>query len=205
MPFCSQCGTKINEDANFCPSCGAGRGSSANPQVSSSQSIQRPPPSSDYQAPPAFFQSEPIKAMFPNLQIGKSWGRNDTYNLIVTDRRSIFAKLTNELINETVKTRRAKASAEGKGFWGQYKAQLTGFNNYTDRYVNMNPEMILAETPGNFFIDNATILKIKTRDNTDEEDSRVEYEIEFQTTAQKYKFTANYDPEKDLKHVYGLK
>jgi hypothetical protein len=195
MPFCSQCGTKINEDANFCPSCGAGRTSSANAQVSSS----------GYQAPPAFFQSEPIKAMFPNLQIGKSWGRNDTYNLIITDRRSIFAKLTNELINETVKARRAKASAEGKGFWGQYKAQLTGFNNYTDRYVSMSPEIILAETPGNFYIDNTTILKIKTRDNTDEEDSRVEYEIEFLTTSQKYKFTANYDPEKELKHVYGLK
>ena len=41
--------------------------------------------------------------------VAKSWGRYDVYNLIVTDRRSIFSKLTNEMMNKTIQARRAKA------------------------------------------------------------------------------------------------
>jgi hypothetical protein len=133
----------------------------------------------------------------------KSLGRTDTYNLIVTDRRSIFAKLTAEIMNETVKKRRAKAEAEGKGFFGKWKAQMQGFNTYTDWYADKTPDYALAETQGNWAIDNGSISNVKVNESKDDESGVETYYIEFATPMGKFDFSMQYDPKEHLQKAYN--
>ncbi len=61
---------------------------------------------------------------------------------------------------------RGDAKANGKGFLGQWGAQLDATSNYHEVYLHMPPDAALAESPGNFAIDRGTIKKVKykTRD-----------------------------------------
>ena len=182
MPFCPECGTPVKPENKFCPNCG-----------------QRLEPVALPQQP----AQETIRMIIPNLMKSKSLGRTDAYNLIVTDRRSIFAKLTQQIMNETINKRRAKAEAEGKGFFGKWKAQMQGFNTYTDWYSDKTPEYALAETQGNWAVDNAAISNIRVNEETDDESGVETYYIEFTTAAGKFDFSIQYDPKELLAKVYG--
>lgn len=193
--YCANCGSLIKDDQKFCGSCGTpvelvpGAGlSQPRPLIQEGQQYTNP-------------QSETIKNIIPNLILSKSWGRSDTFNLIVTEHRSIFAKLTSQIMNETIKFRRDKATAEGKGFFGKWAAQMSGFNTYTDHYERMRPEDALGETEGNFQIENSTIINVKSRSDGDED--KPMYDIEITTPTQKLQFKTQYDPGRELKKAYG--
>ena len=190
MPFCPECGTPVKPENKFCPNCGQRLESVAPPQ-------QRP---AAYAPQPA---QETIRVIIPNLMKSKSLGRRDTYNLIVTDRRSIFAKLTQQIMNETINKRRANAEAEGKGFFGKWKAQMQGFNTYTDWYGDKTPEYALAETQGNWAVDNASISNVRVNEVTDDESGVETYYIEFTTASGKFDFSMQYDPKEFLAKAYG--
>jgi len=191
----------VKEQHKFCPNCG-------NPLEPVAQrpapAPQAQPQALYQQAQPAYQQmpQEPIKAIIPNLMISKSFGRADTYNLIVTDRRSIFAKLTNEIMNETIKKRRAKADAEGKGFFGKWKAQMASFNTYGDWYADKTPDQALAETQGNWAVDNSAIRDIKVNESSDDEGPTLYY-LQFTTITGKFDFKMQYDPRQMLQQAYG--
>jgi hypothetical protein len=157
-----------------------------------------------YYPPPApVYPAETVKFVIGSLAVSKSWGRIDNYTLIVTERRSIFAKLTQEIMNETVRASRANAQAEGKGFFGKWAAQMKGFYSYHDRYVHLTPDQILQETPGNFAIENAWISKIKISEYTDPNNNNVEFGITFEMVNQKLYFKSMYDLKDQLRQVYG--
>lgn len=207
MPFCPYCGTPVREDHRFCPSCGkelehlppqsaAPAPSQMEPQARPTQ----PPVTVSSSAAP---QAETVRTVIPNLMVPKSFGRQDVYNLVVTNRRSIFAKLTNEIATETVKMRRDQAAADGKGFFGQWKAQLAGLINYGDRYFALTPDQALNETQGNFAVDNSMIRGIKTKSEGGDEDEKSTWEIEISTVSEKLKFQTQYDPRNILKQAYG--
>lgn len=67
------------------------------------------------------------------------------------------------MVTAAVQQSRDQAKAEGKGFWGQWADQLKGTYGYTKRYLTMPPQAILAETLGNFAVDNAGIREIKVK------------------------------------------
>jgi len=146
---------------------------------------------------------EAIRMIIPNLGVPKSLGRVDVYNVIVTDRRSIFAKLTNEVMNNAIKRRRDKAESERKGFFGKWKAQMQGFNMYTDAYTEITPDQILAETQGNWQMDNTAIRKIKYNVENDDEGGQTRYHVEMETATGKLKFRFDYDPKKLFEAAYG--
>jgi hypothetical protein len=195
MPFCPFCGTPVKEIHKFCPSCGnplepVAQKMSPVPQAASISSIQPSPPvyvpqpaaaPPTQQPVPQPTQGETIRVIIPNLIVSKSLGRSDTFNLIVTERRSIFAKLTNEIMTETVKMRRAKAEAEGKGFFGKWKAVMQGFNTYTDWYTDKTPEYALRENPANYAIDNSAIRNIKVNEDSDDDGGMTYYYVEIST------------------------
>ena len=104
-------------------------------------------------------------------------------------------------MNETIKMRREKAAAEGKGFFGKWAAQMSGFNTYTDRYQTMRPEEALLENKENFQIENSMIKNVKS--SSDDDEDRPMYDIEIATATQKLKFKTQYNPEHDLKKAYG--
>ena len=213
MPFCPFCGTPVRESHKFCPSCG--NPLEPIPQKSTSAPQAMPIPQSQQpvvapQPPVALqptqvqpIQGEAIRQIIPNLIVSKSLGRTDTYNLIITDRRSIFAKLTSEIMNETVKMRRDNAAAEGKGFFGKWKAQMQGFNTYTDWYKDKTPDQALGETPGNYAIDNSAIRNIKVNEDSNDDGGMDLYYIEITTPTGKLNFKTQYDPRKLLQAAYG--
>jgi hypothetical protein len=196
MPFCSNCGQQVQSNNKFCASCGAPLQPAAGPMPNAPPPAYSPPP------PPAY-PVETVKFVIGGLAISKSWGRSDNYTLIVTERRSIFAKLTQEIMNETVRASRAQAQAEGKGFFGKWAAQMKGFYSYHDRYVHLTPDQILQETPGNFVIENAWISKIKISEYTDPNNNNVEFGITFEMMNQKLYFKSMYDLKDQLRQVYG--
>lgn len=193
MPFCPECGTPVKAENKFCPNCGY----KLEPVAIQRQQAASP---TAYAPQPAL---ETIRVIIPNLMKSKSLGRTDTYNLIVTSRRSIFAKLTSEIMNEIVKARRAKAEAEGKGFFGKWKAQMQGFNTYTDWYADKTPDFALAETQGNWAVDNAAISNVRVNEETDDESGVETYYIEFTTAAGRFDFSMQYDPKELLAKGYG--
>jgi hypothetical protein len=156
-----------------------------------------------YPVPPPVYAPETIRCVISSLAITKSWGRHDDYTLVVTDRRSIFAKVTQEIMNAVINEASANAAAEGKGFFGKWGAQIKGFYNYGVRYNKFTPDQILQETQGNFAIENNTIRKIKIFDDTQEDSPGVEYSITFETVTGKLSFKSMYNQENLFKQSYG--
>jgi hypothetical protein len=213
MPFCPECGTPVNAQNNFCPNCGnklepiqqrggqnvSGMNVQASPGSQPSIIVTpiQPPqqvttqPFTQVQAPP---KVEQVKTIIPNLMVYKGLGRYDTFNLVVTDRRSIFSKLSMEMMSKTISARRAKAGEEGKGFFGKWKAQMQNMGSYIDYYQGMSPDQVLADAKENYFIDNSQIRGLNVRDETGDEDMMNMYGVEIITTSKKFSFKARYDP-----------
>lgn len=88
--------------------------------------------------------------------------QRETFNAVVTDRRIVFALATQEMIKEEGKRRWEESKKEGgsgwaSGLWGN----MTVGANYHKRYLAIAPDAVLAENPGNFFIDRAQVKWIK--------------------------------------------
>jgi hypothetical protein len=135
----------------------------------------------------------------------KSLGRWDTYTGVVTSQRLIFAQMTSEMLKIAVQQSRDQAKAEGKGFFGQWSEQLKATFGYSKRYLTMPPQMILAETPGNFELYNNTISEIKMKVKRNEEGQVHDLEVEIHSTAGKFEFhiDENSDYTNLLKQVYA--
>jgi len=174
------------------------------PTAYASQPTVQPvqPPPQPYQAPIPYV--EQVKTIIPNLMVYKGLGRYDTFNLVVTDRRSIFSKLTNDMMSKTIKARRAKAEGEGKGFFGKWKAQMQNFGSYTDYYEGMTPDQILRDSKENYAIDNSSIRGLNVRDEKGDEDMMNWYGLEILTTGKKITFKTQYDPTEGFNIAYGL-
>jgi hypothetical protein len=136
----------------------------------------------------------------------KSMGRYDSYAGVVTTQRMIFAQLTADMLNQAAQQARDQAKAEGKGFFGQWGDQLRGTFGYTNRYLTMPPQTILAETAGNFAIYNNTISEIKIHlKGQHQNDGPREFEAEIQCSSgtYKYRMAENSEFTDILKRVYG--
>jgi len=121
---------------------------------------------------------EKILGALPNVSLKKGLFKSILYNLVITDKRMIFARFRKELIKEEAKKRAEKLEEEGRGKVRQFFAKLgTGFTFYK-RYFDMDPEEILKETEGNFFITPSNVGKIRLKKGSvsRDEDGDVEYE-----------------------------
>jgi len=135
-------------------------------------------------------------------------GRYDSFTGIATTQRIIFAQMTAEMIKNAVQTARDQAKAEGKGFFGQWNEQLKASFSYSQRYLTMDPNAALTETPGNFAIPHDAIreVKLKLKDINKGSDNDIhEFEIEFNATQGEYSFRTDERNEtvQLLKQTYG--
>ncbi len=115
--------------------------------------------------------------------------------------------MTSEMLTAAAQQARDQAKAEGKGFWGQWADQLRGTLGYTKKYETMQPQAILAETPGNFALYNNTISQIDVhlRGAHRESNQRREFKIYIHSSAGTYEYhmEENSDFTDTLKRVYG--
>lgn len=138
--------------------------------------------------------SEAMISMIPNamLRAGFMGVKTKPYILVLTARRIIFARVTNEMLKQAVAQARDGAKSEGKGFFAQWGAQLSAYSDLASRYLVTPPEQILHENPDNFAVDRSTILKAKFRiGSTDENGADTSDRLILKTTDKKYTIVLN--------------
>ena len=113
----------------------------------------------------------------------------DNYSLIITPTRLVFAHLDNRAMQTYGQRARDEAKAEGKGFLGQWGAQLSWMALLERDLQAGTPDQILAHSPDNFFIPNASVSRVRIRRKTDSEhDSTTHVVLLIDTTSGKHKF-----------------
>ena len=124
------------------------------------------------------------------LRKPKSMGRWDTFTGVITTHRLIFAQMTSQMLTDAAQQSRDQAKAEGKGFFRQWADQLRATFGYTKKYLTMPPQAVLAETPGNFALDNNSInrIKVQLRGAHNEHNQRREFELKFYSNTGTYEF-----------------
>jgi hypothetical protein len=136
---------------------------------------------------------EDFLGMIPALRKKVSFFSSRMYTLIVTNRRLIFAELTNNMLQAAAAE--ANAESKGKGFFTRMKEAATSHQRVFSRYQNMRPDEILGENPGNFVINNNEVQSVKMRQGhyNDDQGQRDKDTMIMRTTREKIKFTFQYD------------
>jgi hypothetical protein len=153
--FCTYCGTALTPVDHFCSSCGKPLASSS--QVPPPASAYAPPPAPVYYAQPQpAVNNEALIGIIPAVSRKKNLMAVEGFNIIVTQRRMIFAVMTNDMVNQAAK----QAGKEGGFFGGIINAATIGYTFYR-RYLTMPPDAALAENPQNFAVELSQVRKIK--------------------------------------------
>lgn len=146
--FCTGCGLPLDPGSRFCGSCGQPVAAAVVPPP---QYASPPPPP---QSQPAPVNSERVIGIMPGLSRKKGLLAVEGYNAVVTDRRIVFAVMTNEMVREEAKKDRG-------GFLANMAGAVTAGYNIWKRYQGMTPEQALGENPQNFAIAINQIRKVK--------------------------------------------
>jgi hypothetical protein len=127
--------------------------------------VYQPPPQA-YAPPPAYapgyaypppaqgVPGEAFIGVIPNASRKKNLLSMESFNIVVTNQRMVFAQVTSDLIKAEA------ASHRGEGIKGALKGMMAGYNLW-QRYTQMSPDQALAETPGNFGIYMNQIRRVK--------------------------------------------
>ena len=175
--YCTNCGAPIVEGNRFCGKCGQPLQSPPVPGVQPPQpqpAVHRPT------APPT-----PSEQILGIVAVGKPKGllgmRQDSYNMIVTPTRLVFAHVSPALMKEAAKRAREEAKQQGKGFLGQWGAQLAWLDVLDRQYRKMTVDAILAHYGGSFAIPNHQVQKVRYKQNYDQESGRSSDELVLRT------------------------
>ncbi len=165
--YCTGCGTQVTEGARFCTACGT------------AVTAPTPMPSAG---------GERVVAVIPSTRLKAGLIKRVDHTLVLTDRRIIFARITPEMLKQAVADAREGAKTEGKGFFGQWGAQLRAYGALAEGYLVMPPEVTLTEHPENFAIERQAISEAKVRAGRHHDDDQkpTPDRLVLKTTAGKY-------------------
>ncbi|MBN1855925.1 MAG: hypothetical protein JW846_03120 [Dehalococcoidia bacterium] len=154
--------------------------------------------------------SESVIGVVPTLKKGKSFGRWDTFTMVVTDSRSIFAQMTSDMLKQIGMEAQKQAKEEGKGFFARWGAQMKAHLSFSQRYLAMSPDETLGEYKDNFAIANSDIRSIKIRSKSqssgNDDADRIVTEITIESPGKKLSYTMDSfsnDTKNMLKSVFG--
>lgn len=108
------------------------------------------------------------------------------YRLFFTNKRLIFGKLTKAMLKQEEKD--FIESLKGKGFKARLGAVMTGNQTLYEKYQDVEPDMILNEMPGSFFIERSLLTKVKQPGVTrfDDNGQQINKNIVLKTTSGKH-------------------
>lgn len=106
---------------------------------------------------------ERIAGIIPAMRRKTGLFSSKVFNLVVTDRRILFAEVTNEMLKDAAKDAAAEAKADGKGFIARAAATAGSWHRVHQQYWQMTPEAILAESSNNTSINHRDIVSIRIR------------------------------------------
>jgi len=176
--FCEQCGSPLNPGARFCGHCG--------------HAVQPLPESSAPQPAPQTAQAAPrgeaILGVLAGAQRRKGLFGVQTFTLIVTDERLVFAEMTKQMMNQAVKEANAEAKRQGKGWLGQIAAQMGWMGRLAQRYQAMRVEAALRERPDNFFILNSHVRRVSLNEDHDDDSGKTTVKLTIEANSGKHGF-----------------
>jgi len=159
MPYCSNCSAKVLETDKFCNNCGTPR----RPVEAPTPVNHAPPPPPPTRVQPSSPAGETIITTVSNFQKPKSFGRWDAYILLATNQNLIIVQLTKDMVNQSIKKAQDAAKAEGKGFFGQWAAQLGTSFDYAAQYNSWTKDQLLAEIPNALVLPHSSVTQVELR------------------------------------------
>jgi hypothetical protein len=194
MQYCEQCGKPLSAQARFCGRCGR-------PVPQPVAAPQRPP------APPV---QQPVAPQPPTEQIisalpmgsqrsGFLGMKAEGFVLVLTNLRILVAQQTPERMKENARLAKENARQSGKGFFGQWGAVVGSYGS--QRYLQMHPQQILDETPGNYFIANNQIRSVRIKEDYDPEDVRNDVTLTIEAVNGKFAFNYTNVGKRELKQA----
>ncbi len=179
MKYCASCGKPLNAAARFCGRCGA------------------PAP----QPPSAPQTSEQIVSALPmgSQRSGFLGMKAEGFVLVLTNMRILVAQQTPELMKENARLAKENAQQSGKGFFGQWGAVMGSYGS--QRYLQMHPQQILEETPGNYFIANNQVRSVRIKEDYDPEDVRNDVTLTIEAASGKFAFDYTTVGKRELKQA----
>lgn len=214
MPFCAYCGKPVMLTEKFCGYCGKSistpQGSAAPPVKQNIVSDVKAQDMADtgvsISSTSSFVSSagkqlpaiETVKMIVPDLLMIYGFGKSDTFNLIITTHRSIFAKLTRNIKEQSQKKKKAQIDGAKMNPLIKFMAKRIDYSAYLDWYAGKSPQEVLNETPGNYAIDNAEIVDVSLKDERfkgEEGEMIGGFELVITTREKILKFKTNLNPE----------
>lgn len=202
--FCTDCGKPLEPGTRFCGNCGK--------PVSGGTPPAAAPAAPVYAAPPVQnVPGERLIGIIPGVSRKKGLFGVEGFSVVVTEKRIIFAAVTNEMIKEA-----AKKESEGKGFLAGMLGAATVEYTFHKRYYDMAPEAVLAENSQNFAVELSRIKKVKVEEGRRlprekgaviHHDRWEDGKFEVQTAGDKYVFTlphSSYDAAVEVMRKAGL-
>ncbi len=95
---------------------------------------------------------ERIEGMIPAVRRKTGLFSSKVYNLVVTDRRIVFAETTKEMLHQAAADAARESKEQGKGFLGRMATTMVSSRRVYEKYWQMEVGAILKETPGNFAV-----------------------------------------------------
>lgn len=129
---------------------------------------------------------EKLLSFIENLYIKTDRSSTKRYTLAVTDKRLIFAELTEKMLNAAADE--AREESKRKNFFARWWNTMSSNRRIYDRYYLIAPEEILKENPSNFAINNIYIRSVTVRDFAQRNASITPDEIIIETAQEKYCF-----------------
>ena len=200
--FCAQCGAALNAGARFCAQCGHSLQAAQSPAAQAP--VAAAPAAAAVAAAPADApEGEPVVGVIAGLQRRKGLLGYETFNLVVTPGRLVFALMTQKMMNDAVRQAQQEAKSQGKGLLGQIAAQMGWLGIMSERYRATPVEQALAEQPGNFFIPNNQIRQVKLERREDRQQHTHSEHVIFQATSGKYEFELKGANPGDVRQMLG--
>jgi hypothetical protein len=190
MLRCPHCGANVNAHAQFCNHCGQPLAApqpsppqqspgyampQAVPPVPNAQPVGQPygpvsVPNTAYAT-----NYEPVIGIIGGLAQQKGFSARQ-YNLVVTQQRLVFTRLTDQMLRAAMDQSKQEAKAEGRGFFGQWGAMFKANAKVCERYYQMPIDMIIQENPDNFVVYPQQVRRVRIvhanamdeSDNTDQ-------------------------------------
>ena len=186
--YCGSCGAGLTATDAFCTTCGTPQ--AAAPASPVSPGTAAPATAAPVAAAAVTPSGERVLAVIGGLTlVGGFMGlKQKPYTLIITERRLIFAEISKEKVTATVNAARDAAKAEGKGFFGQWGAQIASAGSYNDAYWQMPPDAALAEMPGNWAVERSQYQGAKFRMGMSDENTQTPDVLTVKSTTGKWKF-----------------
>jgi len=109
---------------------------------------------------------EQVVGVIPAAQTKVSFLSSKTVALVFTTHRLILAEGTRELVSAEVARAREVAKAGGKNVFGQVGAQLKAGSSWGLQFAGADPDVVLAQVPGNVAYTPADIRELKVERKT---------------------------------------